>query len=226
MTAGRFLRCVVLLALCGIPLGAWWWAVSPASVSKWSGSGFVPVQTEPDAFIAADVQFGLWMLVFGVAAAWFLRRRWSATSGWALLALTLGTLGAAAIAALVGGILGPTDTPDVLVGTRVDGPLRVRASGLLLIGPIAAVAWWFAADLAASWRDDSDDADDSDADGAGDGASDGGSTVGDEGKGEVEGEGEVEVEGEGEVEVEVEVEPATARPGAATRDRSVPSSPA
>lgn len=157
MTAGRFLRCVVVLILVGVPLGVWWWAVSPASESTWGGNGFFPVGTEPDSYIAADVQFGLWMLVFGVAAGWFVRRRWSEWSIWALTGLVLGTLGAAAVAALVGGLLGPTSTPDVLIGERVEGPLRVRAPGLLLIAPIAAVAWWFASDLAASWRDDGSD---------------------------------------------------------------------
>jgi hypothetical protein len=157
VTAGRFLRCVVLLALCGIPLGAWWWAVAPVSLAIWGGDGFYPVPTEPDSYIAADVQFGLWMLIFGVAAGWFVRRRWSELAPWALPALILGTLAAAVVAALVGAILGPTSTPDALVGTRVDAPLSVRTPGLLLVAPIAAVAWWFACDLASSWRDDGSD---------------------------------------------------------------------
>lgn len=156
MRPAAFLRGVVLIAVCGFALGAWWWAVAPASVSTWTGQGFAPVVTEPESYIAADVQFGAWMLVFGVATGWWVRRRWSHLSAWALVVVILGTVGASALAALVGAALGPTATPDVPVGTTVDGPLSVRTPGLLLVASIGAVAWWFAADLASSWREEGD----------------------------------------------------------------------
>lgn len=152
-SAGAFAGTVAVLVVLGAALGAWWWAVAPPVITTWGGSGFFPVETEPGGYITADVQFGLWMLLFGVAISAWLRRRWLDAPLIALACLVLGVLGAAALAALVGGFLGPSATPDVLIGTRVEGPLRVRAPGLLLVGPIAAVAWWFAADLAASWRD-------------------------------------------------------------------------
>jgi hypothetical protein len=189
LAAGGFARLVAVLVLLGVPIGAWWWAVAPPVVATWTGAGFFPIQTEPDGYITADLQFGLWMLVFGIAASWWARRRWLASPVIALIALILGLLGAAALAVLVGGWLGPSATPDVLVGTRVEGPLRLRAPGLLLIGPIAAVAWWFAADLAASWREEADD-EASDDEASGDEAS------GDEASGdEASGDGDSESDG-------------------------------
>lgn len=156
LAAPRCLRLILVFVVLGIPVGAWWWAVAPPVVTTWAGNGFFPVQTEPTGYISADVQFGFWMILLGAGLSWWMRRRYEAAPVLALAVLVIGILGAAALAALVGSFLGPTSTPDVLVGTRVEGPLRVRAPGLLLVGPIAAAAWWFVADFVSSWRAEGD----------------------------------------------------------------------
>jgi hypothetical protein len=148
-----FARDIAVLSACGVVLGAAWWLLVPPIPGTYVGSGFFPLQTQPGGFASADAHFVLWSLLAGGVIGLVMRRRWSERPGLGAVAMVLGCLGAAAVAGLVGGVLGPSATPDVLPGSRALFPLRLTAPPVLLVPAIAALGTWFLADVVAAWRD-------------------------------------------------------------------------
>jgi hypothetical protein len=175
-----FARDTGVLIACGVVLGAAWWLLAPPIPGTYVGSGFFPTQTQPGGFASADAHFVLWSLVAGGLIGLVMRRRWSDRPGWGALATVLGCLGAAAVAGLVGGLLGPSATPDVIPGSRAPFPLRLTAPPVLLVPAIAALGTWFLADVVAAWREAADASPVASGDGGDDGRGQGDEIVGGE----------------------------------------------
>jgi hypothetical protein len=156
--AGRFAAVVAAIVAGGSLIGVAWWVFAPVVVGVYTGVGIFPRETEPGGFVAADVHFAFWTAAYGLVVALNVRRRTPEHPVLGVSVVLLGTLGAGALAALVGGALGPDASPDVQVGALARSPLEVQAVGWLLIGPIVALALWFVLDLVHAWRfaDDED----------------------------------------------------------------------
>jgi hypothetical protein len=129
----------VAVAALGAPLG-WLWAVlAPTVPVRMTDDGPVLVETQPEEFIAADGSFALLGIGFGVLAAvvvWTVLRRYRGPA--ALVAVTLGAVGAGALAWWVGRQLGLTEYERLLreaaSGTMFNKPADLRA---------AEVGWLF-----------------------------------------------------------------------------------
>ena len=123
------------------------------------GPDVVPAQPEPEQFVAADGWFALLGAVFGVAAAvvvWRFARR--VRGPVALVALTVGAVGAGMLAAWLGQRIGLADYRQALAaapsGARLSHPPHLSVDGLprpvgvpLVAGLAAAVTYT----LLASW---------------------------------------------------------------------------
>lgn len=123
------------------------------------GPDVVPAQPEPEQFVAADGWFAVLGAVFGVAAAvgaWRFARR--ARGPVALVALTVGAVGAGMLAAWLGQRIGLADYRQALAaappGARLSHPPHLSVDGLprpfgvpLVAGLAAAVTYT----LLASW---------------------------------------------------------------------------
>lgn len=123
------------VAAAGPALGWVWYQVAPRlAVVKVQG-GFTYAETEPEQPVAADGWFAILGAVAGLAfavLAWQVLRRHRGIA--VLLGLSIGSLGAAALALWVGHRLGGSDFEHVrtaaAVGTRLDAPLGVRITDL------------------------------------------------------------------------------------------------
>jgi hypothetical protein len=149
----RFVVSVLALTAAGVALGAAWWLLVPAIPGTYVGAGFFPAETQPGGFAAADAHFVLWSVVFGGAVGLTMRSRWTANPGVGAVATVLGCVGAAAVAGLIGGVLGPSANPEILPGSRAALPLTLTAPGVLLVAAIAALGTWFLLDIASAWRE-------------------------------------------------------------------------
>jgi hypothetical protein len=124
----------VVVALTGLPLGWLWAELSPRVAAIRTENGLAYADPAPEQAVAAD---GWFMILGGVAGvivavlAWVLVRRHRGVG--VLIALTIGSLGAAYIAWLVGSAIGQAEFEQfagVAVGTPVQAPLRLRVTGL------------------------------------------------------------------------------------------------
>jgi hypothetical protein len=139
--------------LLGAPAGLLWSKVAPHLTLTFAQQG-VPGATDLEstkAFIGADGSYAVVMLCFGLvtgALAWFLARR---GGPWTVVAMTVGGLLAAVVAARVGVVPGAHEAVEALrrgtVGSSVDlylgGPLPAKIGDGVphLRAPWAAVAW-------------------------------------------------------------------------------------
>lgn len=139
----------LLLTLLGAPLGLLWLMAAPRvpvvkvpdGVPDWPGwrRGSIPVQPQPEEFVAADGWFSLLGLGFGVLAAvavWAVLRRHRGAVG--LVAVVFGSLGAAWLAWWLGAEIGLAQyhrlRDAVDVGEVFQMPPKLRAGD---------VEWWF-----------------------------------------------------------------------------------
>ncbi|MGV9310889.1 ABC transporter permease [Streptomyces sp. NPDC003691] len=132
------------VAVLGIALGLLWLWLAPRVPLISDGKAVFLQDTEGEAAIGADGTFALLGLAFGAVSAagvFFLRRR-----GGVLLVLGLaaGGLLGAVLAWRLGIWLGPaTDVAaharEVGAGVTFDAPLKMRAYGVLLTWPLAAM---------------------------------------------------------------------------------------
>ncbi|MCI0688755.1 MAG: hypothetical protein L0Y54_16190 [Sporichthyaceae bacterium] len=134
----------------GVAAGFAWHAFAPKIEMVVRGDSAIPAQPEGEALIGVDGRFGLIAAGAGVLGAivaflWFRRR----SIGVVCALLAAGYL-AARLAAYVGGWLGPDalsthlGEPD---GTRFLLPLQLRATGVMLLWPIAALLVYLALTL-------------------------------------------------------------------------------
>jgi len=138
-TAALLVAVAVAVAVLGAPLG-WLWAVlAPKVRVQVVPGGVVPAEEQPEEFFAADGWFILLGAAFGVLAAvvvWFALRRHRGPA--ALVALTVGAVGAGVLAWWIGHRIGLSAyrhrVRDAAAGTELDRPPQLRAKEL---------GWWF-----------------------------------------------------------------------------------
>jgi membrane associated rhomboid family serine protease len=143
-----FVGIVVGSVLLGAPAGLIWAHVAPHLTAEVGDQGpFVPNLSSTKAFIGADGSYLVVMLIVGIlcgALAWRFARR---SGPWTVLALVVGGVVAALIAASVG--LRP-GAHQAIAALREGSPFRGKVTfflgrstkdGLVLRAPWAAVAW-------------------------------------------------------------------------------------
>ncbi|HEX5596631.1 MAG TPA: DUF2567 domain-containing protein [Micromonosporaceae bacterium] len=140
-----------MLTLLGAPLGLLWLLVSPEvpvmkirdELPDWPGwrRGSIPVQPQPEGYIAADGWFSLLGLGFGILAAvavWWVLRRQRGTVG--LVAVVLGSLGAAWLASWLGSEIALAEyhraRDAVAVGELFQMPPQLRSGEIRWVGPL------------------------------------------------------------------------------------------
>jgi hypothetical protein len=140
---------IVTMVLLGAPAGLLWSALAPHYVVHFSAAGpdFSDIESTK-AFIGADASYLLVMLGFGLVCggvAWLFARR---SGPWTVVALALGGVLAALIAASVGLRPGAHDSIQALQAqNRTSGTVelylgkRDKHNGLSLRAPWAALGW-------------------------------------------------------------------------------------
>jgi hypothetical protein len=132
--------CLLLVPLLGLA----WWIVAPTPQAIVRDGGVLLADPETSAFIAADGWFAILGALAGLLAAVLVmlgsRKRGVA----ALVGLTVGGVLASLLAWRVGHLLGPGEllprARSADEGSTLEGPLDLRASGVLFAWPMAAVA--------------------------------------------------------------------------------------
>lgn len=124
---------VTVIVLFGVLLGLLWSAVTPDVPAVMAQDGAVPLDPQPEQFIAADGWFSLLGLGFGVLVAvvvWVVLRRLRGPVG--LVAVALGSLGAGGVAWLLGRLRAEAEyrrlRASVAVGDPLDLPPAVRGA--------------------------------------------------------------------------------------------------
>jgi hypothetical protein len=141
---------VVIAGSCafGLVLGAAWYWVAPRAVAVVRAEGVFIDPSTSNAFIGADGRFAVGGLLAGalsgLLAFVILRRRPIGV----LVGLAVGGVLGGLVAWAVGHWLGPAavaDQPRVaVVGAELSTPLTLRATGVLVMWPLAAVIVGFA----------------------------------------------------------------------------------
>lgn len=131
-------------AATGPVLATAWWLLAPrVEIGIEDGSFSTPAQATADWF-GAEAWFLMLGAGLGLLAGLVGFLRWRQRPVAALLGLALGLLVAATLAWWLGGLLGPDDVADQLAGSSVVDvvvqPLGLRATGVLLVPAIVAVA--------------------------------------------------------------------------------------
>lgn len=148
-TAGAVVAVLVLL---GAPVGLLWSALAPRLRVELTASGPTSGNIEGKAFIGADATFIVVVLLVGVLCgvlAWLLARRSGPAT---VVALVLGGLLAAKVAAVVGVRPGATHVRELLRDATARGPLelylRLRAPWEIVFWPVGALAGFLGLALA------------------------------------------------------------------------------
>jgi hypothetical protein len=141
----KALRAVLAaVAVClslGLLLGVAWWLVAPTPlVVVRDGAAFL-ANPESSAFIAADGWFAVLGILAGLLSADLVFRPYRQRGVAALIA---GGVLASVVAWRLGHLLGPDELAAragaAADGMTIEGPLQLRALGVLLAWPIAAVS--------------------------------------------------------------------------------------
>jgi len=139
------------VAVSGLLVGPLWAAVAPTAQVEVREGGVYVLEPEGQAFIAADGWFAVLGTIAGSLCASVAFARFRRHGAVALLGLTLGSVIAAVLAWRLGHLIGPGDLESrartVAEGTTLEAPLDLRAPGVLLAWPIAAVSWFLALTL-------------------------------------------------------------------------------
>ncbi|HEX5016434.1 MAG TPA: hypothetical protein VFX15_02475 [Actinomycetes bacterium] len=128
----------------GVVMGVLWWWITPTETWMKLENGLGPAELSSSQWFAAD---GWFLILGGVAGLVLAGLAWLRGRGHPI-GLFFGVLAGAALLAVVawslGGILGPPDpepTSDSLaLGAVVDGPLGLRAMGVLAAPAVTALA--------------------------------------------------------------------------------------
>ncbi len=136
----------VLLAV-GLVAGVVWWWVAPQPFYRVEADGLYFLGDQPQEYVAADGWFAVITGLIGVCAGVVVWLRCRATGQGAVVGLFAGGLAGAALAAAVGMLLGSADPFAAPVGSISQGPLELRAWGVLLIEAGAALSVWLLLDL-------------------------------------------------------------------------------
>lgn len=131
------------VSLAGAPVGLIWAALTPAPLAELSPDGPVFVNPEAKTFFSAEVYFLVIGLVVGVCCGLLARRLRALPALAALPGLAAGGAVASLVAARVGERVHHGAFAAALahspVGTQVAAAVSVRADGVLLAWPFAAV---------------------------------------------------------------------------------------
>ena len=136
-----------MLILLGVAAGVVWWWIAPQPAYRVEPEGLFFVDPQPSAYIAAEGWFVVVTGVIGLAAGAFAWVRYRGAAWGALLGVLVGGLAGAAATAGVGMLLGRSDPWAAPVGSLTQGPLEIRAWGVLLVEAGLAVAVWLLLDL-------------------------------------------------------------------------------
>ncbi|MBA2389976.1 MAG: hypothetical protein H0V67_06925 [Geodermatophilaceae bacterium] len=140
-------RLALVLFLAGIPVGVAWWLLAPRRAYEVTADGAFAVVPDSEAAVASDgwllLLTGLLALV-AAAVAW---RQEAQRGPLMAVGLAIGMLACGLLSLLVGALLGPGPSAAALeeTGAVVLGPLGLRAYGVLVVGPILAVAGYLLA---------------------------------------------------------------------------------
>lgn len=138
---------VGILLLVGVVAGVGWWWVAPQPTYRVAADGLYLVGDQPQEYVAADGWFALITAFVGAGAgllAWLRVRR--AGLG-VVIGLFVGGLTGAAVAAGVGLFLGRSDPYAAPLDSVTQGPLELRAWGVLLVEAGVALSVWLLLDL-------------------------------------------------------------------------------
>jgi hypothetical protein len=139
------------VALSGLLVGVLWVLIAPRAMVEVRDDAVFLLDPEGPAFIAADGWFAVLGTVAGFLCAVVAFLRFRRHGPAALIGLTVGGLLAGVIAWRLGHLIGPGElaarAADVPDGTRLEAPVELRALGVLLAWPVAAVSWYFALTL-------------------------------------------------------------------------------
>lgn len=130
----------VSIAALGVPIGWLWAEVSPRVLAVRTDRGFAYADPAPEQAVAADGWFALLGLAAGLlvaAVAWVVLRRHRGVA--VLVAITVGSAGAAYLAWWVGTTIGEHEfeaVRNVAIGAQVQAPLELRMTNL------DADEWW------------------------------------------------------------------------------------
>lgn len=135
----------LVIAALGVPVGLVWRAVSPQVELVRVGGSWYSVEESPEGYIADDGWFAVIGFGVGIAVAlvvWFLLRKRRGPI--LLLAVTVGSLGGAALAAWLGQRIGLSayhkEIASAISGTRLGRLAEIRNDVVLLSQTLAAVA--------------------------------------------------------------------------------------
>lgn len=145
----------VAMAAAAVPVGVIWWAIAPHVAVKVTDSGYSVASFPDKGFVAAD---GWFLLVTGVAglACGAVAHRWARRYPVVVpVVLAAGGVGAAAVAAQIGGWIGAgafrTAVHHRPAGTLLHAPVQLGAEGALvawgvgaLLAYLAVAAWHWA----------------------------------------------------------------------------------
>jgi hypothetical protein len=132
-----------VLVVLGAPIGLLWSALAPHATAAQTSGGAIYTGFNNEVFFAADGILGAMGLAIGILAG-IAAYTWRSRRGpWMAVALALGGAAGSALAAYVGHQIGlATFNPLVgsgPVGVQFSAPVGIRAYGVLLIEPLAAV---------------------------------------------------------------------------------------
>jgi len=141
---GTVLAATVVCLLLGPPLGLAWWIVAPTAQAIVQDGAASLADPETSAFIAADGWFAILGTLTGGLSAGLVFRRHRKQGVAAVIGLAVGAVLASLLAWRLGHLLGPEELPprarSAADGTTLEGPLDLRALGVLFAWPIAAVS--------------------------------------------------------------------------------------
>jgi hypothetical protein len=136
------------LLAAGLPVAVVWWLIAPLPRLVVRADGVFFAQAGGEDAVAADGWFAICTATAGLVAALLVFARARRARVGALVGLAVGGLLGAIVTWRVGVLLGPGDALDsakgLAAGTRLDGPLKLSALGVLFAWPIAAVVSYFA----------------------------------------------------------------------------------
>jgi hypothetical protein len=153
------LRAAAVCVPLGIPLGVAWWWLAPIPLVVVRGDGVFLTNPETSAFIAADGWFAALGLLAGLLSAGLVYGVARGRGVPALLGLTIGGLLASLVAWQLGHLLGPDEllprAEAAAEGATLEAPLDLRAWGVLLLWPVAAISGFVALTLRLEPSDES-----------------------------------------------------------------------
>ncbi|HAM24077.1 MAG TPA: hypothetical protein DHW34_00450 [Actinobacteria bacterium] len=136
------IRVVVACVILGGVVGFLWWAAAPDVPGRLTSVGIVPLRTQPEGFIGADMVLLVLSAVIGGVLAIVIYRHWRHDDIWGVVVLVLGGLAGSLVARTIGQLLAAPERPAVPFGSTVEVPLRLGSSAILFVWSLVAALMW------------------------------------------------------------------------------------